>query len=188
MIDGRKKGNDYENRICRAFSCWLFPDKFNERTLVEHLPFRRRSTAIVPVVGHWHGAGDILHTPALDGRWPFCVECKAKEGWSLDGMWNPQWPIWLWWEQAVRQARDVGLQPLLVCGRKRMADLVFLRTEDAAWLGLANYAVLSREPRADVAVIPLSVLVDTAPSQLRTLCTDKRSPKRSTRGSRAITA
>lgn len=175
MVDGRKKGNNYENAICRVLSVWLFP-KLSPKTPMEHLPFRRQSTAIMPVVGHWNGSGDILHRPGLDSSWPFCVECKHVEGWTLDGMFSPKWPVWSWWDQATKQAARAERAPLLVCGRNRRPDYALLRQGDASCLGLLPNAILARKKAEMLAIVLLSDLVSVDPELLRNVSTPSSSP------------
>jgi hypothetical protein len=168
MVDGREKGNKYENAICRVLSVWLFPD-LDPKTPIEHLPFRRRSTSVMPIEGHWNGAGDILHRPDLESRWPFCVECKHVEGWSLDGAFSEKWPVWSWWAQAERQAARAGRKPLLVCGRNRKPDYALLRAEDAPWLAQRLQVVRVERPKhPPVAIVLLGDLVKTKVERLST--------------------
>ena len=131
MKDGRKKGNDFENAVCRALSQW-----YGTRSKrLSGLPFRRRSTSIMPVEGHWQGEGDILHRP--DVSFPFAVECKKHEGWELDGgYYEAKWPVWDWWEQAKAQARRAKLKPLLIFTRNRRPVYVLLEESAATWLKL----------------------------------------------------
>jgi len=165
MVNGRDKGNKYENAICLAFSRWLFPE-LPQTTRVERLPFRRRTTSVVPLDGHWHGAGDILHRPDLPHPWPFCVECKRVEGWTLDGSFAATWPVWSWWSQALAQARRVGRAPLLICGRNRRPDYVLLRLGDAICLALSRSVQLQRPGHPLVAVALLRDLTAVEPTLL----------------------
>lgn len=169
MVDGREKGNKYENAVCRVLSVWLFPD-LDPKTPVEHLPFRRRSTSVMPIEGHWNGAGDILHRPGLEKRWPFCVECKHVEGWTLDGLFNEKWPVWSWWAQAERQAARARRRPLLVCGRNRQRDYALLRAEDAACLALPKSLVVRVERPSQPAVV-LVLLQDLVKTKVERLST-----------------
>jgi len=131
MKDSRRRGGNFENATCRALSAWF---GYTSQRLAE-LPFRRRSTSIMPLEGHWNGGGDILHRP--DVAFPFAVECKDREGWELDGaLYVPTWPIWDWWEQAQEQARNARLCPLLVFSRNRRPHYVLLREREATWLKL----------------------------------------------------
>jgi hypothetical protein len=180
MVDGRTKGNKYENAICLALSRWLLPS-LPRPARIEQLPFRRRTTSVVPLEGHWAGAGDILHRPDLPHPWPFCVECKHVEGWTLDGAFSPGWPVRTWWDQAVRQGERVGLAPLLICGRNHKPDLAFLRSEDASCLGLTQSRVeLHRvADGSPVTVVLLDQLTAVRPALLSRVSTPNRSRKRS---------
>jgi hypothetical protein len=146
MTDGYRKGGKFMNEVCRTFSYWYYP-KLSKQAKVYDLPFRQRSTSIMPVEGHWKGEGDILHRPDLPHDFPFCVECKDIEGWSFDGMLtNPGWPVWKWWSQAQSQAatsnRCVGVKgpkvlPLLVFTRNRQPVYGMLSERVADALGSA---------------------------------------------------
>jgi len=131
MKDGRNKGNRFENTVCRKLSKWYgYPSQ-----RLADLPFRRRSTSIMPVEGHWRGEGDVLYRP--DVAFPFAVECKKHEGWELDGsLYVPTWPIWEWWDQAQEQAGNARLCPLLVFSRNHRPIYVLLKEREATWLKL----------------------------------------------------
>lgn len=118
MAEGRLKGNSFENEVCRYLSAWVAGKAYSLKVPLAHLPFRRRSTSITPLEGHWEGAGDVLWQPTVE--FPFAVECKKQEGWDLDGIMDGgSWKPWAWWAQAKEQARRVGLLPLLVFTRNR---------------------------------------------------------------------
>lgn len=192
MVNGRSKGNKYENTVCKTLSRWIDPS-IREDAHVEHLPFRRRTTSVVPLEGHWRGHGDILHRPDLRYPWPFCVECKAVQGWTFDGMFVDTWSVWAWWEQARNQARDAGLSPLLALRRNRTPDHALLRCEDAECLRLEQAAVgtivrLVHPKQGDEIVIArLDDLVRTDPRRLSAVSTASKSRKRSSPVSTATT-
>jgi hypothetical protein len=129
MIDGRAKGQKFMNQICRAISLWLFP-AMDPKTSVYDLPFRTRSTCIMPVEGHWRGEGDILNRPDIDFR--LCIEVKKHERWDLDGLLaNDKSPIHSWWEQSVEQADKVDMHPLLLFSRNRRKTYCLMRQDTA---------------------------------------------------------
>lgn len=161
MVNGRRKGNDFENEVCIALSRWVTPSSIPAKPKLADLPFRRRSTSIMPLAGHWDGAGDILHRPSLSELWPFCVECKHVEGWSLDGALSSTWVVLEWWRQAERQARSVGLAPLLICGRNRRPSYAFLREGDVKCLRPGGPFVTIRSPDGPVVVTLLQELTAT---------------------------
>lgn len=134
MKDSRAKGNRFMQQCCKDLTRWVDP-----RADIRYqagLPFRVRSTSITPVEGHWQGRGDILWRPDLDFAW--CVECKVAETWSLDGLWNPKWPIRKWWEQCTSQTAksESDLRPLLIFGRNRMETLVMVSVDDLDVMGV----------------------------------------------------
>lgn len=132
MVDGRAKGNRFENDVCRMLSVWVEGPQY-ANAKVYTLPFRRRFTSNTPLDGHWEGEGDILHTPDIE--FPFAVECKNQEGWELDGLVGaPKWKPWSWWEQAKDQAQRAGKLPLLIFTRKHRQVLGMLEKEVAKCL------------------------------------------------------
>jgi hypothetical protein len=137
MVDGKAKGDLFENKICRFLSAWLVSRKYADKKAykVYDLPFRRRFTDTTPLDGHWSGAGDILHKPDIE--FALCVECKDRKNWELDGLLaNRKWPPWSWWEQCKRQAERVHLKPLMFFTRPFRQVYVMLDEETAQCLQL----------------------------------------------------
>lgn len=133
VVDGRNKGARYMVDVCRILSHWICGTAIDAKA--HELAFRPRSTSIMPVEGHWNGAGDILHRP--DVTFPFCVECKKQEGGDLGSILDARrWPVWDWWDQAVAQANRVDSIPLLIFARNRRENSVLMRRDTAEWLGL----------------------------------------------------
>lgn len=195
MVNGRAKGNKYENVICLALSNWLAPQYMSDAVSVYDLPFRRRSTSIMPSEGHWHGQGDILHLPLSGIVCPFSIECKKREGWELDGMFNGEkWPVWKWWQQAGEQAEKGGLVPLMIFSRNRRENLVMLYERDALCLGVSPATgplVRVETPRdgrkLPVVIVSLPSLVTvslTAVLELANINTNARQQKSISRTSR----
>lgn len=183
MVDGRAKGNRYENRICRVLSRWLLSGDW-DRCPVYDLPLRRRSTSITPIEGFWHGHGDILHKPYVDNI-PFAFECKDQEGWELDGLLaNTRCPVWRWWEQAKEQAVAASLLPLLLFTRKRRKDYVMLDEEAMSCLqpkGRHGPVLMAKRPSGEaVGLLLLDDLVEV-PRSLVTKLASK--PRNTSKGS-----
>jgi hypothetical protein len=139
MVNGKAKGDRFENETCRFLSAWLVDKKYADakRFKVYDLPFRRRFTDTTPLDGHWNGEGDILHRPGI--TFPFCVECKDQEGWTFDALVSSSTcPPWKWWEQAVAQAnRTDGLWPLMFFTRRYQNRYVMMEVEAAECLRLS---------------------------------------------------
>lgn len=75
----------------------------------------------------WSAEGDIS-TP--DKTFPFSVEVKRREGWTLDHILTAEKsPIWEWWQQAVDQSSDTGRQPLLIFRRNHQPWMYMLFLE-----------------------------------------------------------
>ena len=163
-MGSRRKGNEYMREICRALSAWVCPT-WSDVTDQARLPIRVRSTSVMPVEGHWQGKGDLLHRP--DFYFPFSVECKKHEAWSLDGFANKKWPVWAWWEQTCAQAGAHSgtldtVAPMLIFSKNRFPDFVMVRQDTATWLALtakvAPIIVLGTEGNPPVVVTTLGNL------------------------------
>lgn len=109
MIDGREKGQRYMRDVCRLLDAW---------TLAPSGSFRPKPTVLTPLDG-WSVKGDVSFPSTV--RFPFVVECKNVEGWSLDALIEGRAKIIeSWWEQCVRQAQ-ASLGP----ARARIPLLIF---------------------------------------------------------------
>lgn len=77
---------------------------------------------------HWGSdqrvAGDIIAPPEVD--FPFVVECKKHEGWTMDhvilNIGDPK----DWWAQVVTDCRRVKKTPMLIFSRNRAKDFVMI--------------------------------------------------------------
>ena len=116
---GKGKGKEYERRIGKILGEWW-----------QGKPFRP-----CPCSGGWDKlAGDDEHLASgdlfipKDSDFPFSVECKKQQQWSLSDLINPNKkdkPIMNWWEQASADAVSVAKQPLLVFSRNHLGyDMV----------------------------------------------------------------
>lgn len=77
------------------------------------------------VRAEFRASGDLMTTAT---HFPFVVEVKRREGWSLDRLRSGgASPVWGWWRQAQREARELGLEPALWLRRSREPWRVLLR-------------------------------------------------------------
>ena len=160
MKDSRGKGNRFENDVCRELSRWLVDEPTEGWPTVYDLPFRRRTTTVMPLEGHWRGAGDIVARP--DVYCPFAIEAKKVEGWSFDGLFNLKWPILGWWTQCVQQAEKVGLIPLLLFSKNRAKIYAVLPPKLVVKLKLSQVGrvlVLERHDGGSLWVTELHTLI-----------------------------
>lgn len=184
MTDSRNKGARYMVDVCRLLSHWICgtPEDAN----ADALAFRPRSTALMPIDGHWSNKGDLVSRPDL--RFPLCVECKKQESGDLDGLFDaPKWCVWDWWEQAKGQALAIHLTPALIFCRNRRQNRVVLPRDTARCLDLKPlHGPLLDVTRPNGEVLTVCLLDDllaVPPSRLARL-----SASGSVRSSRAATS
>ena len=111
----RRKGANFERKIAKA--------------LTEALGVEFRRT---PLSGGWADssqvAGDIVPIENFD--FPFSLECKNVEGWTLESLFNGD-DAWLktWWEQCVNETPE-GKTPLLIFTKNYAPTFVMGRVFD----------------------------------------------------------
>lgn len=118
----RQKGKDFEARVGILLGMWW-----------SGYPYPR---------AHGSGSSTTQRAIAHDGRelfyagdlyippeFPWCVECKNQQGWSLDSIINQTCKIVFvdWWNQCVRDASRVDKDPLLVFKKNRLTPLFVTR-------------------------------------------------------------
>jgi len=105
MVNGRKKGQGAERKLVKLFEKW-WGTRF----------FRTPGSGAFATRGFMdmdlsNMAGDIV---TVDKTFPFCVESKKVEGWTLEQMLtSDKTRMHDWWEQTVRETPS-GKIPLLV--------------------------------------------------------------------------
>ena len=113
-MNSRAKGAVAEREVAAILQTWW-------RQIEPECLFVR-----APASGGWQGpkareafnaAGDLMSTAQ---RWPFCVEVKRRENWSMRNLaaGMPS-PVWSWWRQAQKAATEVHKVPLLVFRKSR---------------------------------------------------------------------
>lgn len=110
----KRKGSSFELKIAKQLQEWWGDGQF----------------ARSPGSGGWgrpqhregfNAAGDVITTSKT---FPWCVECKHQEGWTLDQLLlNEGCIIWSWWEQAKDEC-PAGLIPLLIFKKNRQEPLI----------------------------------------------------------------
>lgn len=166
------KGSGYELKMAKKFGPWWGGT------------FHR-----VPGSGslHWGDdnrvAGDIAAPQGLD--FPFVIECKKHEGWTMDNVLLNTGDPRGWWEQVVTDARRVKLVPMLIFSRNRAKDYVMIPYTDWMYARLAvgekevamrtSVAIKNirdEEQRFDVLVTTFDVLSKLHPDLLRAYALD----------------
>ena len=117
MVDSRGKGNRGEYKVRDLLQKWWGKEfvKTPKSGGFATKQFRK----------DWNAGADVT---TADPTFPFSVEVKWQEKWDLDMLLTaPHNKVWGWWEQTLRQARDVDKWPLLVFKRNRRPWLVMMR-------------------------------------------------------------
>lgn len=102
-INSRAKGSRGERQVAKLFKDW-WGSEFTRTPL-------SGGFATQKFRDEWNASGDLVTS---DPTFPFCVEVKWVEGWSLEQMLsNKGCLIFKWWAQTLRETPE-GKYPLLV--------------------------------------------------------------------------
>lgn len=70
------------------------------------------------VAAHFNACGDLMTTSA---QFPFCVEVKWREKWSVDRLLDGRsGPYWDWWQQTIEAAKQQNGVPMMWMRRNRI--------------------------------------------------------------------
>jgi len=110
-VNGRKKGNTAELKICRFLSEWWM-NRDLTGTKAQDLPFRRS-----PLSGGWdrsRASGDIIKPDNCR----LCVEVKNRQEWKWDQFFTSPngWKVFQYWEQTIKAVTKDEI-PLLIFTR-----------------------------------------------------------------------
>ena len=131
-INGRDKGKKAELDICHKVEAWWRQLPIEVQNTPDGQPAQFIRT---PGSGGWgtaqtrnnyRVAGDVSSTSA---SWPFTVEAKRREGWSLTVLvkgGHRGSPVWAWWQQCCSAAQVEGGVPMLWVRRNRQPWLVLM--------------------------------------------------------------
>lgn len=129
-MDSRRKGNAFELDACRLLSAIANPDDayLYARSPAHAQLFHRRTTTVVPLEGHWNGAGDLVCRPFVSC--PFTFECKKYKKVDLAAVLAGKDARFVaWWRQARRQADRTNKFPALVFAWNRSDIWIATGTE-----------------------------------------------------------
>jgi hypothetical protein len=127
-INSRDKGGRGENQVCALLKDWWKSDFARTPSSGGFKTKKFRED--------WNAEGDVV-TP--DETFPFSVEVKWQEEWTLDHiLTSPQSKFWEWWEQAKRETAE-GRLTLLVFKRNRNPWFVMMRDRYTATPAQVNF-------------------------------------------------
>lgn len=156
---GNLKGSRGELEVAKLLAGWWCP--FEPVVEDKDVQFVR-----TPGSGGWlhadgfNACGDIMTNSK---RFPFSVEVKREQAWSMQWMLDGKAsPVWAWWRQCQRDAERASREPMLWFRQNKRPWLVFLSkrhatsvrglgSPDAAWPDRLLYQV-------DCVVVPVLYL------------------------------
>ena len=114
-------GNTFERKMAKSFSLWWAGDEISI-SRVSGSGARKH----IAMYG-----GDLQPSSAKAEPFPFCIECKKQQRWSLNNLLLglPGEPLFGFLGQCIEAARQAENNiPLLVCAANRQPPLVFFDT------------------------------------------------------------
>lgn len=122
-VNGNRKGKTAERKLVPLFAAWWGSEFFRTP---ESGGMSTRLTKMLKI-DLSKFAGDIV---TLDETFPFCIESKKVEGWTLEQLLtSDKTLIHSWWDQAVKQTPE-GKIPLLVFTKNHAPLYAMMRTSD----------------------------------------------------------
>ncbi len=117
----RRKGKRFERTCAEQLSQWIYRNANSLRP--------------TPMSGGWSAMplGDIQLSPVLKGEvkdFPFYVECRNRESWRLEQLFNSLGPIRAWWDETSAKAAEVKKCPLLIFTRNHCPSFAMFRMAD----------------------------------------------------------
>lgn len=159
-VNGRKKGQTAERKLAKLFSEWWGSD-FARTPL-------SGGFATAKFREDWNACGDLV-TP--DKTFPFCVESKKVEGWTLEQMLTSDKTLMhKWWEQCVGETPE-GKIPLLVFTKNHAPLYAMIRQDDVpdGWFGEYAPFYVRMNDRSLVCIFELQQLFDSVPENWKYL-------------------
>jgi len=113
-----RKGNVGEREVAHIVQPWwrkLESSADFIRTPLSGGWGKHQGTAIA---AHFKACGDLMTSAA---QFPFCVEVKWREQWSVDNLLNGKpTPPWEWWRQCIEAANSQDSVPMMWMRKNRM--------------------------------------------------------------------
>lgn len=123
-VNGKQKGARAERALVKMFEQW-WGGSFARTPGSGSFATRNKGQ-------DYNAQGDIV---TADPHFPFCVESKHQEGWTLDQLLTaPSCKFYSWWEQTVSETPPDRL-PLLLFTKNRAPWFLAMREEDVARRG-----------------------------------------------------
>lgn len=101
MVHGRNKGNRCEREVAGIIQTWW--QRLDKSAEFVRTPLSG-GWGNAKVRGDFRASGDLMTTSK---SFPFVVEVKAREGWSVNTLFDgKRSPVWGWWRQSIKAADE----------------------------------------------------------------------------------
>ena len=117
----KTKGSTYERHIAKKLGAW-WGEEFQRTPASGGLRWKQDNRV----------CGDIVTPPG--STFPWVVECKKRENWTMDSLLNGSAEVSKWWKQVTDDAERSGLEPMLIFTRNRQPDYVALKAHDEIFM------------------------------------------------------
>jgi len=116
MTNGRQKGSRGERVVAGIVKEWW--SSHEPACLFMRTPLSGGWQHNTQAAAHFKACGDLMSTSPI---FPFCVEVKWREQWSVDRFLDGcPTPAWAWWEQAIVAAVKQGSVPMMWVRKNRI--------------------------------------------------------------------
>lgn len=115
--NGKAIGGAYERYVAKKLSAW-WGEEFHRTPASGGLRWKQDNRV----------CGDIVTPPG--STFPWVVECKKRENWTMDSLLNGSAEVAKWWKQVTDDAERSGLEPMLIFTRNRQPDYVAVKDEE----------------------------------------------------------
>lgn len=116
-INVREKGKGYELKVAKILSAF-WGEKFNRTPCSGALRWGTDNRI----------AGDIVCPP--ESLFPFSVECKCHEGWTLEQVLKGTGEAESWWHQCMGDCERVNRKPLLIFSKNFAPNFMMILKSD----------------------------------------------------------
>lgn len=128
VFRSREKGSRAELEVANMIKLWW--NAYEPTALFIRTPLSGGWQTNTGAAAYFNACGDLMTTSQT---WPFCVEVKHREGWSIDFfLKGKDGPPWRWWEQCVEAAQKQNHVPMMWMRRNRIHQ----QTKKFPWLVL----------------------------------------------------
>jgi hypothetical protein len=116
-INSKNKGAEYERKIAKALGSW-WGEQFQRTPASGGLQWKKDNRV----------TGDIVTPP--ESVFPFTIECKKREGWSLEQFLKNTGEMEEWWTQCIRDAKKIDKKPMVIFSKNFDTDYVMMSRAD----------------------------------------------------------